>query len=59
MQDVSAVKRLLKTNVPLVAFLLISWTLKDLLMHLQHQLSSQSANWLPVTPTVPPSQYKL
>lgn len=40
-------------------FLLISWTLKDLLMHLQHQLSSQSANCLPVTPTVPPSQYKI
>lgn len=33
-------KWLLKTNVPLVAFVLISWTLKDLLVHLQHQLSS-------------------
>lgn len=59
MQDVSPVKRLLKTNVPLVVFLLISWTLKDLIMHLQHQLSSQAANCLPVTPTVLPSQYMI
>lgn len=59
MQDVSPVKRLLKANGPLVAFLLISRTLKDLLMHLQHQLSSQSANCLPVTPTVTPSQFKI
>lgn len=59
MQNVSPAKRLLKTNVHLVAFLLISWTLKDLLMHLLHQLSRQSANCHPVTLTAPPSQCKV
>lgn len=44
MRDVSPVRHILKTNAPLVAFSLISWILKDFLVHLQLQLSSQSAN---------------
>lgn len=38
MQGISPAKWLLQTNVPLVALALISWTLKDSLVRLQHQL---------------------